>query len=203
MERIRKGSRRSQVGVAVVLIAALLGLLVVNTDRASADRSTATTAKGEVIETGDVAGRSEPVFQSSVLPSLLRLISALAVVVVCIYIGIFLLKRLLGKRYSGNRQLNVLEVLETTYVAPKKTVTLLRVGDKSVVVGMSENQISVLTELDSKQTERILAGVVEEQQTGSFRNVLRSASSKLKEIGSGKSDEAALQAKQAGLIRSR
>ncbi|UCE25060.1 MAG: flagellar biosynthetic protein FliO [Candidatus Zixiibacteriota bacterium] len=195
MEKSLKVKRRSQLTIIIIVLAALIGVLAINTDRATAVKagsakppSMTETAAGIETDNNQSTG-----FYSSAAPSLLKLASALAIVVACIYVGIYLLKRLMGRKYSGNRQNNLLEVLETTYVAPKKSVSLLRVADKAVLVGMSENHITVLTELDAAQTREVLAAIEPERETESFRNVLKTATDKIKEFGFKRSKKTALE----------
>lgn len=196
MEKMHKVNRRSRLAVLVIVIVALIGVLAINTDPAKAVKSSAAQTTTEAQGTGDGAGESVPSFYSSATPSLLKLFSALVVVVAAIYAGIFLLKRLMGKKYSGNRQSNLLEVIETTYIAPKKSVSLLRVADKSVLVGTSENQITVLTELDSEETRRVLATVATEVETENFGNLLKHATNKIREFGFKRAGKAALETQE-------
>lgn len=188
-------NRRSQLTVIIIVIVALIGVLVIRTDQATAvkaDGSAAVTTAQED-QTGTTTGLKTDGFYSSAAPSLFKLISALVIVIACIYAGVYLLKRLMGKKYSGNRQSNLLEVLETTYIGPKKTISLVRVADRAVLVGTSENQISPLAELDAEETARILADACLEEETESFKKVFKTALTKLKEIGLKRTDKAALE----------
>ena len=197
MAKNPKLKRRSQLTVIIIVLAALIGVLSINTGPARAVKATDKAAATSVTqaETGlETAGDDSPGFYSSAAPSMFKIISALVVVIVAIYVGVYLLKRMMGKKYSGNRQNNVLEVIETTYVAPKKSVTLLRVAEKSVLVGMSENQITVLTELDADQTRDVLASIKPLQETENFGNILKTATEKIKEFGLRKTRKTALEA---------
>ena len=184
MEKSLKVKRRSQLTVVAIVLAALIGVLAINTDRATAVKADATveTTAAQTETAATTNNGSSTGFYSSAAPSLIKLVSALVIVVVCIYVGVYLLRKLMGKKYSGNRRNTVLEVLETTYVAPKKSVSLLRVADKAVLVGTSENQISVLTELDPEQTREVLAAIEPETETENFGNLFKTATEKLKEI---------------------
>lgn len=170
---------------AAIVIAALLGVLMLNSGHVSAEKAATTVLTEASAETGaaSVFGDQTVYEPLSALPSLAKLLGALFVVVVCIYVGVFLLKKVMGKKYTGGRQSDVLEVLESSFIAPKKSVTLLRVGDKSVLVGVSENQMTVLTELDADETATILArSETEQPETASFKNVLSTATEKIKEM---------------------
>ncbi len=192
MVKSSKQRRRSHLIVAAVLTVALIGLLAINTDRVSAERS-ATAPTQEAV--GQTAKADNPTFMSSAMPSVMKMVSALAVVIICIYAGIFLLKKLMGRKYTGGGKSDALEVLESSYIAPKKTVTLLRVGEKSVLVGVSENQMSVLTELDREETSEILSQCrVEQEEPATFKSVLTTASGKIRELGLKRHKNAALEA---------
>ena len=149
-----KPKQRSIIAIIVILVAAIGILLGVNSDPVTADQSAAIS--------GDQAGTTEAMsttLTNSALPSLLRMVSALVIVIACIYGGIFLLRRLMGQRQGRQGQSNILEVLETTSVAPKKTVSLIRVADKAVLVGITETGMSVLTELSPDETAVVLEPV--------------------------------------------
>lgn len=194
MEKSIRKRRRSQLAAVVIIIIALIGVLVVNTDRATAVRTASAGATDRVQRAETAAGEETPGFFSSVMPSLLRLASALVIVVAAIYLGVYGLKKMMGKKYSGNRQLNLLEVLETTYIAPKKSVSLVRVADKAVLVGMSDSQITVLTELDTEETKRVLASLSSvEVEPDAFRTVFKAASKKIKEFTLKRNDKTALE----------
>ncbi|UCC45645.1 MAG: flagellar biosynthetic protein FliO [Candidatus Zixiibacteriota bacterium] len=195
METTAKTKRRSQLTVIIIVIVALIGVLVIRTDQATAVKSSAATTEVTTTEnqTGTTTGLKTDGFYSSAAPSLFKLISALVIVIACIYAGVYLLRRLMGKKYSGNRQSNLLEVLETTYIGPKKTVSLVRVADRAVLVGTSENHISPLAELDADETARLLAAESTEEETESFKKVFKTAVMKLKEIGLKRADKAALE----------
>ncbi|MCK4573471.1 MAG: flagellar biosynthetic protein FliO [candidate division Zixibacteria bacterium] len=192
MEKSSKHRRRSHLIVAAILMVALLGLLVINTDRVSAERS-ADPVSQEATTGGVSAGNTA--FFSSAMPSLVKLLSALAVVILCIYVGVFLLKKLMGRKYTGGGRSDALEVIESSYVGPKKTVTLLRVGERAVLVGVAENQMSMLTELSRDETAKILEqSRSEEEQPMNFKSILSTASDKLREIGLKREKKAALEA---------
>ena len=192
MERNTKQKHRSQLAAAIIVVIALIGVLVINTDRATAVRATTAAETGQVLPS-NTATAETPGFFSSAMPSLLRLGCALVVVIAAIYLGLYGLKKMMGKKYSGNRQLNLLEVLETTYLAPKKSVSLVRVADKAVLVGMSESHITILTELDKEQTREILTSLNVEPEPESFSRIFKTATHKIKEFGLKRTGKTALE----------
>ena len=131
-------------------------------------------------------------FSSSALPSLMRMAGALLVVIICIYAGLYLMKRLVMKRNSNTGRGRLLQVIETTGVAPKKTLSLIRVADKAVLIGMTDSHMSVLTELDAEQTAQIMAVPDTCQETDNFARLLKSVSRRFRQVGVRK-DRAALE----------
>ena len=179
-----KQNRSRFIAVAVICGIALVGLFFVNTDRVTAVKASQTVENVQT-NTGDTDDKplSSPITRSYV-PSLVKMISALVVVVICVYVVLYLLRKLMGRRYSGNRKNNILEILETTYIAPKKTVSLIRVADKAVLVGISESGISTLTEFDPDDTAAIMTKVnIEGKEIDNFKKVYESETRKIKSFG--------------------
>lgn len=182
MEKNSKQRRRFLVAVAIIAVVTLTGLLVMNTAPASANgQDEGKQVTQQIGNEKSVQEVNQP-FYSSALPSLARMIGALLVVIVCIYLGLYLLKRTTMKRYSKNGGQCMLEVLETVCVAPKKTVSLIKVANKAVLVGMTDNQMSVLTELDADQTAEMAAAQNGEKETDRFAQLLKSVSHRIRQV---------------------
>lgn len=183
MERNKKQNRRMIITVAVIVAAAFTGLFMINVDRVAADK---TTAIGSLSQPAADGQNTEPVGKSlynggSLALSTFKMISALVVVLVCIYLGVYFLKKLMGRRSAANGRNNLLQVLESAYVGPKKTVSLVRVADRSVLIGVTDNQISILTELDAEETLAITAATVENESEG-FNRLLKTACDRFKKL---------------------
>jgi flagellar biosynthetic protein FliO len=176
----------------ILLGAMLVGLILITVGRNDEHKGvfaqTAATATPAI--SSDSSHTTPVVYEpmtgkSAAAMSLIKMLAALAVVVVCIYVGIFLLKKLMNKRYTGSRGSSLLEIIETAYIDPKKSLSLVRVADKSVLIGVTENQISVLTELDPTLTQAVVEQSSKQQPNENFMTLLKSASGKLR--GTGKS----------------
>ncbi len=166
----------------IIIVFALIGILVINSGQAAADNESIVQTSTVQKTHADSEQSSYNGFAASTMPSLLKVGGALAVVILAIYLGLFILKRMMGKKYSGNKKNNILEVLETTYIGPKKTISIIRVAGKSVLVASTENQISMLTEMDSDETKEIMREIDVEIEPDMFQNMLNSASVKIKAI---------------------
>lgn len=168
-----------------------LALLSVNDGKAAGNKTAAAldqSATSAEAVTGDAAVDNDAAlteeFSGSVMPALLRMGIALVAVVACIYLGLLILKKTMGKKFNGNRAGKSLEVIETTYLAPKKQISLVRVAGKAVLIGMTDSQISMLTELDEDQTAELLAAEPEESAPSQgFDQIIGKAAKHLARIG--------------------
>lgn len=177
MRKTTKPNRRTAITLSVVLVIALLGVVTIRVDSGEAQRlSTPTTAQT------DAATLEQMTSSPSPLPSLIKIGAALTVVVICIYVGLWLLKKFMGRKYSGGGQGGHLEVIESMYVAPKTTVSLIRVGERTVLVGVTETGVNMLTEFDEVKSAAFIAPIETSDVPNQFAGLLKTASEKIKEI---------------------
>ncbi|MFH2037152.1 MAG: flagellar biosynthetic protein FliO [Candidatus Zixiibacteriota bacterium] len=116
----------------------------------------------------------------SMTSALVKLLGALTVVIIGIYGFLLMLRKMMGRKFSGSKKNRLLEVIETTYVAPKKSVSLVRFADRTVLIGVAENNISVLAEINSEETSKIMARTeVDTPSKAGFSSILNEARGKL------------------------
>jgi flagellar biosynthetic protein FliO len=173
------------IAAGVILGIALIGLFLVTVGRGSEHYGLYASQSTSPSVTDSTAAKPVEglVGRGAATVSILKMLVALVVVIGCIYLAIYLMKRLMGPRYSGSRKARVLEILETAHIDPKKSLSLVRVADKSVLIGVTDNQISMLTELDSQITLSLMKPVPGQEEEGGFAGILRSASNKFKGLG--------------------
>ena len=162
--------------VALIVSAALAGTFMIDTNHVSA------TGGGLVgnIENGIAHSSSEN--DGAVWPSIIKMVSALVVVLFALYGSVYLLKKGMGRKFARGNTGCALEVLESTFVAPRKTVSLLRVADRSILIGITEKQINILTELSVEQTAALKISQSETETTVGFSDILATATKKVKEF---------------------
>jgi len=183
-------NRRLVVGVTLIVVAAIAGLLLTTEGQVSADRNLGGSKAG--VTTGSASGSASGPGETiglaggSVIGPIVKMFSALAIVVVIAYLALYLLKRLMGRRYGGSLTDDNVEVLQTTCIGPHKAISLVRVGNRSVLVGVTDSRISTLTELDATETSEILSNVRATGNRERFAGIFAAATTKLKEISTGK-----------------
>jgi len=79
--------------------------------------------------------------------SLLKMISALLLVLGIILLIAYGARVFLRSRFSRWRRASPIHVLSTTYLGPKKEVSVIEVGQEFLVLGVTPNQISLLAHL--------------------------------------------------------
>lgn len=82
------------------------------------------------------------------IPSLIKMISALLLVLGLILAAAFVAKRVLRGRLGQWKSTPLMKVLSTTYLGPKKEISLIEIGQEYLVIGVTPNNISLLTRLD-------------------------------------------------------
>lgn len=178
-----KNKKSSQLILLGIIIISLIGVLIINSSWVTAEKNSTSLNVIQQETQADNSNISTGIeYSPTVFPSMFKLVGALVVVIVCIYLALFLFKKLLGKKYAGNKTNNILEILETTHLGPKKSLSLVRVADKSVLVGTTDTHITVLSELDEDKTEQILRTINTDMEKDNFTNLFQTASDKLKEL---------------------
>ncbi len=183
--------KKKTIILGLLLVAVLVILLVIT--RVSGIKTALPTADSSVyaadtvnIAQTAVSDGADAVEKESMLWPLLKLLGALTLVIGSIYGFLYLLKKMMGSKLSSNREHRFLEVLETTYIAQKKSVALIRVADRSVLVGVTEGTITPLTELDKDETAQMMRDLTTENRPVGFKNMLSEARDKFRSFNARK-----------------
>jgi len=157
-------------GVFVVLLVVIMPLAAfgepvdsVHTTAAAADSAASMTI---------------PSVTETVLPSLTRIVFSLLIIVAIIYASVFLLKKLSGNRLGSGTRGKTIRVIEQTYLAPKKSVCLLKLADRAVLIGITDNTINMLTEISLDDLPEDITEAVTKQNLN-FQGFLNNATGKL------------------------
>jgi flagellar protein FliO/FliZ len=86
------------------------------------------------------------------LPSMIKIFSALAIVVGMMIASIYLAKKVMRKAGGKIGEEELIKIVATRYVGPKSNVMIIDVLGKLLVVGLTNNQMSLLTRIDDDQS---------------------------------------------------
>jgi flagellar biosynthetic protein FliO len=128
-----------------------------------------------------VSGNSEQVQQNRIIEQqtfgerslagmFIRTIFALLLIIISVYIGVYIIKRFAsGKtRHKGS----LVSVAGSTYLGPKKSIYLVDVQDKRLVLGVTDTSIQLLTEIDRPETDETESGDYIQSGADTFHSFL-------------------------------
>lgn len=148
-------NRRTVTVIAVAagcfLVLSLVSASVMSKQPAAADGATAHADSG----IAGVAGRT---------------IGAVALVLGLLYGAMYAAKAISRRQGVGGVRGGAVSVLHRTHIAPKKSIYVIRVGKKTMVVGVTDVQISHLADL----AEEDVAGLTAEEPAKPFKDHLLS-----------------------------
>lgn len=139
MKRLDRRNLLTIVAIAALVVGAIM-LLFVSPPEPSA-------AAGAAEATGAAAPPTSPGYGGILLKMVVSL------VVVCAFAYLFL--RWALKRFSGSGGTGKMEVVARLAVAPNRSVLVVRVGDRHLIVGSGEQQLSLLGELSAEEARQL------------------------------------------------
>jgi flagellar biosynthetic protein FliO len=112
--------------------------------------------------------------------SLIKMIAALAVVLGIMIAAMYFLKKFVKGSGTGVDDGKFIKIISTRYIGPKCSIMLMDVLNSIIVVGIANNQITMLTTIsDPKSLERLNDLDREKRNPVSFFNNLASYRNKL------------------------
>ncbi len=98
------------------------------------------------------------------LSSLVKMVSALAVVLGIMIAAIYLLKKYIKREGTGVDDGKFIKIISTRYIGPKCSIMLMVVLSNIIVVGLANNQITMLTTISDPQALEHLKNFQREKQ---------------------------------------
>ncbi len=155
----------------------VLGLFVVLTSSAP--------ASAQLFAQADTAKALTDLATESLWSSVGRLAIALIVVVVLIWGTLWVAKRVMSGRLMGKND-SPIRILERCHLAPKRSVDVVSVGNRVLVLGVTEHNIGLLTELqpgDLPASSSFADALKQKQSTDTrYRDALSQARQQLNEL---------------------
>ena len=113
------------------------------------------------------------------LPAVLKMVAALAVVVVGLVVTLYFSRRLSGF-HSGRVEDRLIRVLATGAIGLKKNISVVEVAGEILVVGVTGDRINLLTTVKDPAVISRLKARSNDKSTGAFGQHLKYFASKLK-----------------------
>ena len=117
--------------------------------------------------------------ETSLIGLLFRVAVSLAFIVLLIWGAVWVMRRFSGAGAGRAGSDGLVDVLGRTYIAPKKAIYVLRVGDRALAVGVTESTMMPLVELDLEETLSACSEEIRGQEAGSLSGLLGGLKSRL------------------------
>ena len=118
------------------------------------------------------------------LPSALKMFSALVMIIGGLLLAVHVSKRFLKTR-AGKSNDRLIRVLASSYVGVKKNIALVEVPGEILVVGITADNINLLSKINDPKTIERLKGSEPKPRAATFVEQLQSFSSKLRRANDG------------------
>lgn len=118
-----------------------------------ADENTGTHVLTTVVKEDAAAGNliSKPPTQSSGAPeiygSFIKMLIVLGILIALLLVVLYVVKKFVWKKIGKGGQEDGIKVITSAYVGPKKSIALVEVAGERIVVGITSDNISMLTKV--------------------------------------------------------
>ena len=124
-------------------------------------------------------------YYTDLIPTALKMLSALALVLAGLGVAIFFTRRMITNRTGGNGD-KLIRILASSYLGVKKSISLVRVPGAILVLGVSGDNIRLLTKIEDRKVLDKYKGFDPQEAGYSFTQQLHKFSLRLKEGRHGK-----------------
>lgn len=128
--------------------------------------------KGEIYGTATTEADSINVAEPVNFLKITQWIKALGLVLIVIIVGIFLLRKKLGMKTGLTGRKRYIHVVESVSLGSKKSIHLIKVPGKVLLIGVTNERIQSLSEITEKD---IVDSIVSESKSGEFFSIFKRA----------------------------
>lgn len=111
-----------------------------------------------------------PGAEFNLMLSTIKVVMALGLTLALLIAAIWILKRIIKNRNIPGFSGGALRILEMRFIAPKKSVALVRILDRVLIIGVSDHSLTTLGELTPEEIK--LLDIEKIPEPGVFRNIL-------------------------------
>jgi flagellar protein FliO/FliZ len=118
-------------------------------------------------------------YTPDLLSTSLKMLSALGIVLGGMLVFFYFMKRYLKRDFSGSKE-KLVRVLASSYIGVKKNISLIEIPGSVLVVGITNDNITLLSKIEDKDILNKLKLSEEDRNQVSFSEHLQKLSSKFK-----------------------
>ena len=159
------------IAVVILGIAVSTGFLCVKEAYAAGDNAKTTAdVQNTFIQEHFSAAEQSADGTGNMIRTIGRMILSLLLIIGLIYGSVFLMGKMQRKGGFASSQLSQMRIVERLHLSPKKTVYLVKVPGKALVLAAGNEEIRLLAELDEEKVDEKLSA---EKLQESLRNLFR------------------------------
>ncbi len=118
-------------------------------------------------------------YHPDLLSTALKMITALVIVLGGLFIVFYFLRRILKREVRGSSE-KLIRVLSSSYIGVKKNISLIEVPGSILVLGVTSDNIRLLTKIEDEEILNRFKRPEEEKKSTSFSDQLNKISSRFK-----------------------
>lgn len=88
-------------------------------------------------------------YYPDLLTASLKILSALALMAAVLFLVLYVIRKMMRNGPAGGKNQQI-KILDTRYIGPRKTVTLLEIHDVLLVLGVTHDNIQLLAKMDAE-----------------------------------------------------
>jgi len=119
-------------------------------------------------------------YHPDLLSTVLKMITALVIVLGGLFIVFYFLRRTLKREVGGSSE-KLIRVLASSYIGVKKNISLIEVPGSILVLGLTSDNICLLTKIEDEEILNRFKKPEEKKRSTLFSNQLNKLSSRFKE----------------------
>jgi len=112
-------------------------------------------------------------YSSGIASIIFKLIISLAIIIGLIYLTVFLLRKISHKTMPGGN--NLIKVIGKTYITPKQSLYIVKLGLSYSVLGVGENSVNFIKDLSAEEVQSLQ---IVNEKPKSFQNIFKSVLNK-------------------------
>ena len=118
-------------------------------------------------------------YQPDLIFTALKMLIVLGILLGGLVIALYFIKKIIRRR-SGQSKGRMIRVLANSYVGVKKSISLVEVPGAVLVLGITNDNINLLTKIDDVEIVEKLTGVENDKMAWSFSEHIQRISSRYK-----------------------
>jgi flagellar protein FliO/FliZ len=91
----------------------------------------------------------------SMVGVVMKLLLSMVLIVGLIYLSMHFLKKLNTRSAKGEVLGDFVKVLNRTFIAPKQSLLVVKMGEKYAILGVTENNINMISEVSPEEIEKL------------------------------------------------